>query len=48
MAKFKAAKGKGRATPRPAAALPCVVLILAAMVLLAIFLYWALKNNANG
>jgi hypothetical protein len=50
MAKFKPAKGKGKghAVPRPPAALPCVVLILAAMVLLGLFLYWALKNNANG
>jgi hypothetical protein len=48
MAKFKLAKGKAHATPRPAAALPCVVLILAGMVLLGLFLYWALKNNANG
>jgi len=47
MAKFKPAKGKARATPRPPAALPCVVLILAGMVLLGIFLYYVLKN-ANG
>jgi hypothetical protein len=47
MAKFKLAKGKGRATARPAAALPCVVLILAGMVLLGLFLYYVLKN-ANG
>ena len=48
MAKFKPAKGKARATPKPPAALPCVVLILAGMLLLLIFMYWALKNHANG
>jgi hypothetical protein len=47
MAKFKPAKGKARATPRPPAALPCVVLILVGMVLLGLFLYYVLKN-ANG
>ena len=44
MAKFKPAKGKARATPKPPAALPCVVLILAGMVLLGIFLYYVLKS----
>ena len=45
MAKFKPAKGKGRAAPRPPAALPCVVLILTGMVLLGLFLYYVLKNE---
>jgi hypothetical protein len=48
MGKFKPAKGKkGRASARPAAALPCVVLVLAGMVLVMLFLYFVMKN-ANG
>jgi hypothetical protein len=48
MGKFKPAKGKkGRASARPAAALPCVVLVLAGMVMVMLFLYFVMRN-ANG
>jgi hypothetical protein len=48
MAKFKAARGRKSSTPpRPPAAVSCVVLILAGLVLVMIFLYEVMKH-ANG
>ena len=49
MAKFKPARGKRKAGPGtpPAAALPCVVLILVGMGLIMLFLYFVMRN-ANG
>ena len=49
MAKFKPARGKAKAgfRPRPAGALPCVIVIFGGMVLVMLFLYYVLKN-ANG
>jgi hypothetical protein len=47
MAKFKAAKGKKKDTPRPPAAISCVVLVLVGMVLVMVFMYEVMKH-ANG
>jgi hypothetical protein len=48
MAKFKPVRGKkGRADARPAAALPCVVLVIIGMALVMLFLYFVMRN-ANG
>src|SRR5579871_961511 len=46
MAKFKPARGKkGRAGAPPAAALPCVILILVGMALVMLFLYFVLRSS---
>jgi hypothetical protein len=37
MAKFKAAKGKKKDTPRPPAAISCVVLVLVGIALVMVF-----------
>lgn len=48
MAKFKPARGKRKAaTGAPAAALPCVILIFAGMVLVMLFLYFVMKNASG-
>jgi hypothetical protein len=47
MAKFKPARGRKSSKPRPAGALPCVIIIFAGMILVMLFLYFVLKN-ANG
>jgi hypothetical protein len=48
MAKFKPAKGKGKAKPLPHGGLPCVIVMIAGIFLLMFFLYWVMKNNAGG
>ena len=48
MAKFKPAKGKAKAAPRPQGGLPCVVFLILAMFLVMFILYYAMKQNANG
>jgi hypothetical protein len=46
MAKFKPARGKRKASSgAPAAALPCVILILVGMVLVMLFLYFVLRSS---
>jgi hypothetical protein len=47
MAKFKPVRAKPKRTAPPAGAVSCVVLILAAMVLVMLFMYFVLRN-ANG
>jgi hypothetical protein len=47
MAKFKPFKGKRRSAPRPAGAIPCVILVLGAMALVMLLLFLVIKN-ANG
>jgi hypothetical protein len=45
MAKFKPAKGKKpQVTGPPPGGLACVVLVLLAMVLVMVFLYFAMRN----
>jgi hypothetical protein len=45
MAKFKPARGKRKTASPPAAALPCVILILLGMVLVMLFLYFVLRSS---
>jgi hypothetical protein len=47
MAKFKPVKPKRKTAPVPQGGLPCVILVLSAMVLLMLFIYFAMKY-ANG
>jgi hypothetical protein len=47
MAKFKPAKGKRKASPVPQGGLPCVILVISAMALLLLFIYFVMKY-ANG
>jgi hypothetical protein len=44
MAKFKPAKGKGRKTRAPQGGVPCVILVVSAMLLIMLFLYYVMKN----
>ena len=46
MAKFKPARGKRKArSGSPAAALPCVILILLGMIFVMVFLYFVLRSS---
>jgi len=48
VAKFKPARGKRKAGQgAPAAALPCVILILVGMVLIMLFLYFVLSSTKS-
>jgi hypothetical protein len=47
MSKFKPAKGKSKRAPAPKAGLPCVILILAGLVLIMVFLYVVLKSQGS-
>jgi len=44
MAKFKPARGKARKTRAPQGGVPCVILVVLAMVLVMLFLYYVMKN----
>jgi hypothetical protein len=44
MAKFKPAKGKARKTGSPQGGIPCVILVISAMFLIMLFLYYVMKN----
>ena len=44
MAKFKPAKGKARKTHAPQGGVPCVILVISAMFLVMLFLYYVMKN----
>jgi ABC-type Na+ efflux pump permease subunit len=44
MAKFKLAKGKPKAAPRPQGGLPCVVFLILAMFLVMFILYYAMTH----
>jgi hypothetical protein len=44
MAKFKPAKGKARKTRAPQGGVPCVILIISAMFLVMLLLYYLMKN----
>ena len=44
MAKFKPARGKAKAGPAPQGALPCVVLVIAGILLIMMFMWWVLRN----
>jgi uncharacterized integral membrane protein len=48
MGKFKLARGKAKATRVPQGGLPCVILVIVGMLLVMLFLYFVMKNNANG
>jgi hypothetical protein len=43
MAKFKPAKAKRKTAPLPSGGLPCVILVLSAMMLLMIFIFYVMK-----
>ena len=47
MAKFKASRGKSKSAAAPNAGLPCVILVIVAMGLVMLFMYFVLRN-ANG
>jgi len=47
MAKFKPAKGKRKGVPAPQGGLPCVILLIAGMLLVGLFLYYVM-THANG
>jgi hypothetical protein len=47
MAKFKPARGKAKRSSAPQGGVPCVILIVSAMLLVMLFLYYVMKN-ANG
>jgi hypothetical protein len=49
MAKFKPARGKakGGKPAAPQGGLPCVIVVIAGIVLVMLFLYWVMRN-ANG
>jgi hypothetical protein len=44
MAKFKPVRGKARKTRAPRGGVPCVILIISAMFLVMLFLYYVMKN----
>jgi hypothetical protein len=45
MAKFKPARAKAKGTPAPPGGLPCVILLIAGIVLVMLFLYWILASS---
>jgi hypothetical protein len=47
MTKFKPAKGKAKRPTAPQGGIPCVILVISAMFLVMLFLYYVMKN-ANG
>ena len=49
MAKFKPVRPRKKAAAPPPGAVPCVILIIAGIVLVMLFLYFVMKGlNANG
>jgi hypothetical protein len=44
MAKYRPAKGKARKSRAPQGGVPCVVLIISAMFLVMLLLYYVMKN----
>ncbi|HUI56160.1 MAG TPA: hypothetical protein VLY04_14390 [Bryobacteraceae bacterium] len=46
MAKFKPAKGK-RSTPAPPGGLPCVILVICAIALVMLLLYFVMRSSAT-
>jgi hypothetical protein len=44
MAKFKPAKGKARKTRAPQGGVPCVILVISAMILVGLFLYYVMTH----
>ncbi|MDX2180647.1 MAG: hypothetical protein SFV18_13710 [Bryobacteraceae bacterium] len=47
MAKYKAARGKKADAPSNARAIPCLILVLGAIVALAFLFYYSLKSQVN-
>jgi hypothetical protein len=45
MAKFKPAKGKAKGTRAPQGAVGCVILVIAGLVLLMLFMYFAMRTS---
>jgi hypothetical protein len=43
MAKFRPARGKARKSRAPQGGIPCVILIISAMFLVMLFLYYVMK-----
>jgi hypothetical protein len=49
MGKFKPVRGrKGKAAGPPQGAVSCVVLVVVGMLLVMLFMYFVMRNNANG
>ena len=46
MARFKPSRGKAKQAPNMRAGLPCLVLVVLAMILTMALMYWALKSSA--
>jgi hypothetical protein len=47
MAKFKPVKGKRKSAPAAPGGLPCVILLIAGLLLVMLFVYYVL-SHANG
>ena len=47
MPKFKLAGRKAKRSAKPAGAVPCVVMILAALALVMLFLYFVMKYSSQ-
>ncbi len=45
MAKFKPAKGKAKGTRAPQGAVGCVIMVILGMVLVMLFLYFAMRSS---
>jgi uncharacterized integral membrane protein len=48
MGKYKPVRGKAKTSRVPQGGLPCVILVIVGMLLVMLFLYFVMKNNANG
>jgi hypothetical protein len=47
MAKFKPAKAKRQATPAPQGAIPCVVMVILAIVGVMLLLFFVMKSSGS-
>lgn len=47
MAKFKPAKGKGKSSTAPQGGLPCVILVIAGLILGMLFLYFVMTGSST-
>jgi hypothetical protein len=47
MAKYKLAGKKAKHTAKPAAAVPCVILLIGGFALIMLFLYFVMKNSGQ-
>lgn len=45
MAKFKPVRAKAKASRAPQGGIPCVIMVIAAMFLVMLFLYFVMRNS---